>query len=364
MNTKVWWVDTTDFSGAQVKIDSAKRGKLSEWDWNKFDESLFDSKEEATSEFLAMLLTPPAFSPGKVISCQSIPLRSPEKCQAKVLESLAEIPENVLLLIATPIDRVCALYKAISKMGNKALVEESVELEPKNVVKWIQERAASYKLTLDATACNLLGDQAGLNPGKICRELEKLRAFSQDGHISAKMVEATVFGFGSVNVFQIGKAIVEGQEEVAHERLQRLLDRGDEPEGIFAVLQDYLLKLCFVEGCGRNLAAAQLECKEVRKWKRGVPTETETVKSKNENENNEWGPSFVRFKGESVPAFPNPSALSHACNDLKRNKLPAWWAYDAYRRLGKLQLSLRKDRDKDAGKMLHSYINEAIECQR
>ena len=370
MKTKVWWVDTTDWFGARAKIDAAKRDKLAEWDWIRFDDSIYHSPEDATPRFLTLLLMPPAFSVGKVISCCGIPLRkAPEKCQAKFMESLADIPENVLLLITTPVDKVCSLYKALVKMKGEAVIEEAPELTPKNVVKWIQERAGLCKLTIDAYACQLLADQADLNPGKISSDLEKLKALSQDGHVSAKMVETAAFGFGNVNVFELSKAIADGKGEIAHEKLQRLLERGEDHEGIFAFLQDWLLRLCFAEGCGRSLAATEANCKDVKKWKREPVADKREPKTETigvEDKRNAWGKEFVRFKGETVPTFANPKALSHACDDLKRGRLPAQWPYYAYRRLGELQLNLRQGKGceaSDPGKMLHLYISEIMECQ-
>lgn len=360
MKTRIWWLDIADLRGAKDKFEAARAKQFPDWDIVHFNEASYDH-EEATGELLTLLLTPPAFSPGKVVSCQDIPLRkAPEKCQAKLTSILPDIPDGVLLLIMARLDRTCSLYKTISKMKESALIEEEVRLDKNNAAGWVRERASKMGLTIDPVACNALADQAELNPGRIHNELRKLKAFSPDGHVSARMVGTVAFGFGAVDIFSLGKALLARNGEAAHERLQRMLDHNQDPEAICAILQDWLLRLCLAEGCGRDAARAKAASVGLMKWnkKKDGPKKSEDVEG-----DPSWG-EFSRIEGESVPMFANPMSLEYACNDLRKNGTMAGWSYYARRRLAALNLRMRKEgKDADPGKMLHGFLAEMMEIQ-
>ena len=368
MKTKIWWLDTTDIEDAKTKVEVAKNSHLSDWEFIRFNETAYLSPDTAALELMVLMTAPPTFSTGKVISCHEIPLRrASDKHQAKFLALLSDIPENVLLLIMARLDRVCALYKALlsERLEGVAVVEESVVLDRNNIVKWIQAKAAKIKLTIDPAACDKLGDQAELNPGRICNELRKLKAFSHDGHVSGMMVDAVAFGLGSMNVFSLGKALLARNEAAAHEMLQRMLDHGEDPEGMCAILHDWLLKLCFAESCGRDYAVALAACKDINKWKKDKERNPDGSKKIDRvNDESSWG-RFLRESGESVPMFGNPKAIEHACKDLKWNNVRSEWPYLAYKKLGELNLALRKGgKIIDPARRLHLYVSEMIECQR
>lgn len=359
---RTWWLDTIDLEGAKRRLEIEKASHMQDWETVRFDESTYGSSDEAASALMVLMTTPPTFAPGKIILCQEIPVRkASEKQQKRFADLLYEIPENVLLLVMTRLDRTTSLYKTIVKLAKEGLAkaESPAPLSEDTAVAWTNERAAELKLTVDPLAGLLLARLSEMNPGKICGELRKLKAFSTNGHISAKMVETVAFGQGTVNIFALGEKMLAKDEEGAHKVLQTLFDHDEDPEGICAILQEWLQRLWFLEGHDRNLKATQAACDGIMKWKKEKGTKDREVVNIPT-----WG-RFFRDKGESVPMFSNPQAFWHSWDAMQKNATPREWACYAYKKLGEVWLKMRMEgRNVDPKRLLQYYVSEMVVCQK
>ena len=100
MKRKFWWVDTTDLTLANAKVEAVKTKQLSDWHWISWDEQDFPTPQEAELSLLREVGIPSIFSDGKVVCCQGLP-----SFHQKVSKILDEIPEGILLIVMAPILR-------------------------------------------------------------------------------------------------------------------------------------------------------------------------------------------------------------------------------------------------------------------
>ena len=356
---KVWWLDNTDPVSARKKIKSVKQKQCSEWEWLQFDEQVYESGIEAVRDLIQGITLPPMFMPGRMMYCYGIPFDKDKKSAEMLINALEDIADNVVFLVIARPDKTSAMYKAFQKMAAKdaGIVDEAFELTKDNAVAWIESRAKDVGVTIDKLACQILTDMCDFDPGAVCAELAKLRYATQDRHVSAAIVETYCNGYGSANVFSLGGLILKGDGEGAHELLQRLIDKGESPIKICGLLQDWAQKIALAASCKCDIEVLKERLANVKKWQK-EPEKDNGVSRTERVCNDSWG-WFVRYKGESVPMYSNPSALFYPCKDLAAAKKPPFWAYDALKKLGRLQIELRR-KNVEHDKLMHLFIDSLI----
>lgn len=354
---KVWWLDNTDPVSARKKINAVKQKQCAEWEWLLFDEQTYPDTKSAVDDLLGSITFSPMFHPGRMVYCYGIPFQKDTDTQAFVGRVLEDVADNVVFLVIAVPDKTNGLYKAFQKMGvkNLGIVDEAFKLTKENAISWIEQRAADFKLSIDKTASQYLADMCDFDAGAICSELGKLKHATDDNYISAAVVETYCTGRGTANVMNLSGHILRGEADAAHEILQRLLDRGENPIAICGPLQDWVQKMALAAACRCDSDTLKDRMITVKKWKK----ESDEDGSGYEKV---WNPAwgwYVRTKGESVPAFANPNAFYYPCKELAESKKPATWAYDLLKKMGRLQLDLRKG-EHDVDKLMHLFIDAAI----
>lgn len=331
---KVWWLDDTDPISAKKKL-AAVRQQLAGWDWNRFVDDQYESAKDAFFSICEWLGTPSMFSTGKVVYFYGIPFKKSDWAN-KLAEEFENIHPSVILIIIAKPDKVSPLYKKVQSMvtSKTGRADEAFEFDRRpETIAWIRDRAADLGAKIDEDACAMLADFSGFNPTMICMELQKLRHFAPDGRITAQVVESAAFVQTEADVRKVADYVLADDPDMAHEFVQRLLDRGEDPLKICGFMQDWAVKMALAESAGCNYESIKVKVAQCLKWDKEAK--------------------------KSVPMYAKPGAVYHACTALSSSKKKPFWAFRGLAQMGKLQLSLR--RGEDGTRAMHEYIQALIQ---
>lgn len=162
---------------------------------------------------------------------------------------VAEFPaESALVLVTT--ERIAAsrrrarpkadapapadLVGAVEAVGGK--VERIERLFPDRVPGWIAARAALKGVRLEPAATAELASAVGTDTDRAEQELAKLATYSKGEPVTVAAVRALVPGAIETEVFDLTRAVVRRDARTAIDRLERLLDEGQAPQQILALL--------------------------------------------------------------------------------------------------------------------------------
>lgn len=334
---KVWWLDDSDPVAAKKKLEAVKQ-QLAGWDWDRFIDDRYESPKDAFKGLLEWLSAPSLLSAGKVVYLYGVPFKKSDLAN-KLADEFDNIHPNVILVIIAKPDKTSPIYKKVQSMvvSKTGRADEAMEFGRKpETITWIKERAADMGAKIDDQACAMLADFSGFDPSMICMELQKLRYFSQDGVIDPKIVEMAAFPQTDADVKKVSEFILADDCEMAHEFVQRLLDRGEDALKIAGFLQDWSTKMALAESCGCNYDSIKVKVAQCLKWDK----DTE----------------------KAVPMFPKPGAVYYACNDLAGAHKCHFWAFKGLELMGRLQLAIRSSEDKT--RAMHQYVKALTKDQR
>ncbi len=141
---------------------------------------------------------------------------------------------GTLILRAAGLDGRRKETKALREVG---LVVQCGRLRWRQAESWLRTRARELGGAVTDRAASELVRAVGPNVAALDRELEKLIAYCQpEGRITADAVTEMVARGRSRSIFELGDMISEGRKADAIAFCERLLLRGEAPEGIVAVL--------------------------------------------------------------------------------------------------------------------------------
>ena len=319
---RIWWLDYYDQAEARRKLADV-RAQLADWDWIRFSDDDYKGPKEACRALCREMGILPMFHKGKAVYCYGIPRYESHIAKAMLADEL-HVPSTAMLVIVAEIDRVSAIYKAITAGGNKSLVAtkvaqitESARLSKNDVVKWLISQAEAKGFKMDVLAARMVVDAVGTNPNRLRMELEKLVCLAPGDTIHSWVVEQGCCGEGESDIIAMCSGILEGNRQKAHEYLRRAMAK--EPVmRTMAFLRDWLTRMAIAETYPSLDKGSRDRILAAKKWRKGA------------NE-----------KGASLPMFPNPSALNYARNDLVSAKKPPEWALAGLRRMRELDVRLK-----------------------
>lgn len=351
MKTRLWLLDNGDFEEARRKLDYVKSTLLADFEWITWDETNYKNPKEAFAELVEHLGTPSMFSPGKVVICYGLP-----RCQADIAESLPEIADQIMLVVVGKPDARSALYKAAKKMGSAAKVDDALVLKDrKAAVAWAREKAGKLGIEIDDRCLSMLVDFVGTNPSSLSLEMKKLGHLSRDGRVHPWVVEQGCSGTGAAAMTELTDRIGARDFPMAHEFLDRLLAKGEAPLAIAGFLAGWCRRMALADSCSGSNSELGEGLSEIVKYQRPkkaardsrVPALREKLsrakgKKAAEKIRAEIEKERDRLKGHAVPMFPKSGALFHAVKRYNAMGGRRFWAYSALRRMGNLQLDLRR----------------------
>lgn len=138
------------------------------------------------------------------------------------LEAYAEIPQPSTVLVFAYKYKTLDKRKKVAKILEKTgVVYESKKLYENQVGDWIKRVLSGQGYTIEPKAAAMLVEFLGTDLSKISNELDKLKIILPKGHtISAKDVEENIGISKDFNVFELRKAIGEGNQLKAYQIIE------------------------------------------------------------------------------------------------------------------------------------------------
>lgn len=171
-----------------------------------------------------------------------------EAAEAERFEKwLPNAPESCVMILAVrgEADKRKKVYKALEKHGK---IVNFAYLTDSEIVKWVSGRLKPVKKTMRADAVNALVFLAGRDLTRLSGEVDKLSAYVGDAdEITAEDVKSAVTPGVESNVFYMIDALVAKDAPKAYEILNAMLDAGEGPLGILAMITRQLRLMTHVK---------------------------------------------------------------------------------------------------------------------
>ncbi len=169
----------------------------------------------------------------------------------KRLDRLRDTEARTFLpLIDKPVETTVLVFTADKLDGRKkisaALRKNAVSVEFKppyenELPRWIRGRAATLKKRIEPDAAHMLHLGVGPNPGELVSELEKLAIYTNDRDTITRDDVILVAGASrNATVFELTDAVGQRKAGDALAVLHRLVERGDNPVAIVAMLTRHI----------------------------------------------------------------------------------------------------------------------------
>jgi len=150
-----------------------------------------------------------------------------------------------VFLLRGEADKRKKIYKAFEK---HAKIVTFSYLTDGEIAKWIASRLKPKKKVMKAEAVNALIFLAGRDLTRLSGEVDKLAAFvGEKGEISKEDISSAVTPSAESNVFYMIDALVAGNAKRAYEILNAMLDAGEGPIGILAMITRQLRLMTHVK---------------------------------------------------------------------------------------------------------------------
>lgn len=148
------------------------------------------------------------------------------------------------------------LVGAVETAGGR--VERVPRLIPDQVPLWIAARAKLARVSLEPPAVAELASATGPDTDRIEQELAKLATFAAGRGVTASDVRTLVAGAIETEVFDLTRAVVKRDAKTAVDRLERLLDEGQAPQQILALLLWQFRVVLFASAMRTNADAERM----------------------------------------------------------------------------------------------------------
>lgn len=153
------------------------------------------------------------------------------------------------------------LLTAVEAAGGTT--EHIARLQPGELGGWIAARATLLGVELAPDAINELGAAVGPDSERVDQELAKLGAFAAGARVTGADVRALVSGAIETDIFELTQAVVRRDSQSALRRLETLLNEGQVPQQILALLLWQFRVLLFASAM-RTTADAERMAKAIR----------------------------------------------------------------------------------------------------
>lgn len=151
------------------------------------------------------------------------------------------LPSTILVFIMETVDMRLTIFKAFQERG---VVVEFKQLYENQIPDWIAKRVEKFGRRITPEACQLMQAHVGKSLREIHNEIEKLFVYVGEKKVIEVGDVAAVVGMSRMyNVFELQKAIGQGNLAWSIEIVEHMLDAGELPLGIIVMLTWYFQKL-------------------------------------------------------------------------------------------------------------------------
>ncbi len=216
---------------------SAIRGSYVDPGTVDFNLDIVEGGNIAAAALIDMANALPTFATWRLVI-----VRDAHKLAASDLEALSSYlknpsPSTLLVFVGDKIDRRKKFFHDFKKHG--ALVEFK-ELYENQIPSFVRDRAAEAGIRMTESAMALFCRRVGTGLHEIHGEIVKLATYLGERELADEAdIEAIVSESRSENVFKLTDALGEGRSRDALQMLRRLLEDGEAPLMIVAMLTRY-----------------------------------------------------------------------------------------------------------------------------
>jgi DNA polymerase-3 subunit delta len=151
-----------------------------------------------------------------------------------------------------------ALVEAVERAGGQVAAESAVK--PRELPRWLMQRAAELDVQLDQQAARALVAQVGDRQQRLVRELEKLALeYGPGARLGVEEVEASSANSAERKLWTLADALVAGDRRTATRALLELREQGERLPGLlYAVVRRLRDALAIAEALAAGRPAAQI----------------------------------------------------------------------------------------------------------
>lgn len=218
-----------------------------------FGPERLSAKDVTVSQVVSRISTLPMFGSRRPVMVRNVEGWTDKERKALLAYLEKPAPTGCLVLRALQKKGVEAIEAAVARTGQVVLFEAMKDWE---APKWAQDRALSHGRTMTAQAAALLVELIGTDLGALDQELEKLTLYCGDRKkIDVEDVRESASAQRVHNVFELMRSIGDRHGLKAVATLKRLIETGQPPLGILALLARQVRQIWQVKDMlARNLA--------------------------------------------------------------------------------------------------------------
>ena len=209
-----------------------------------------DGREATLDQVIALSSTVPFMTPRRLVAVRrlvsrfesrrasggSVGREPPDDASSwdRMVGYVAELPESTDLVLVD--GRLSPSNSLLKKLQTVATTRTFPIPAGNQLRSWIRDRAVQKEVQIEPEAIEALADLIGGDLRVINGELDKLALYAHDRSITEDDVEALVSYAREASIFVAVDAVVEGRPEVALRALRSLLDSGQSPTYLMAML--------------------------------------------------------------------------------------------------------------------------------
>lgn len=199
----------------------------------------------SAGQFLDAVQSVGFFSSKRLVVVEKLLSEGSRELQQDVAESLAQIPEEVLVVFweeGTP--EKSPLYPLLCQ---PKVSQEFATLDQSELEKWILEEANRLGCLIEPEAVCRLAEISLGDLWLVSTELEKLACLRAGLKITAADISKTFAHKKQIKIFELTDALVQKKVKIALESLHRLLDQGESEQRIISMLSYQLRNMAIIK---------------------------------------------------------------------------------------------------------------------
>jgi DNA polymerase-3 subunit delta len=202
--------------------------------YEDFDYEDFSCRDTSISHLLESVNTFPFRGKRRLVIVRDMDECLPDYTRALVGYLDHPVPSTCLVSMGRKFNRKTKFYRSFGERGK---IVSFYPLRDEEVVDWIKERVRNEGKKISPQAGIYLQERVGNDLHSLTREIEKLVLFSHPKDFIEKEDVENLVGKGTgPHIFDLTKAIRERRVAAALSSLSQLLDRGEKPTRIHALI--------------------------------------------------------------------------------------------------------------------------------
>ncbi len=205
---------------------------------------------------------------------------------SKALQAFIEQPpeDTTMLLILPRLDQAAQRSKWFKALDAKGVFVQVWPIEKKDLPRWIGQRMQKAGLRPDRDAVQVLIDRLEGNLLAAAQEVERLKLLSEDGQVSAALVQTSVANNARYDVFGLIDVAVGQDRKQTWRMLQGLRNEGAEVMYLNSMLPREVRNLIQIQAALEDGQPSSAVFKQFRIWDKRKNLVSRCIKQRNKAE--------------------------------------------------------------------------------